>query len=322
MSNNLTSADPSILPYYVATYKDRSVAIKRDANYEVSRSNGTTDTSNTTIKLVQKSIAKLRGANAQDILISTTLSDYGGALVQISEEIWPDVVSHVKTVEVALEGDDDTASGPTNMKTGNVTWTARHEHTGTATATDENVLDPPTTIASCPPSSDPANTSTDPQDSLSVTVRTPSHALLELNDLRPSTKIEDVKSLIEDRYGMPATLQSLGLLGKPLDNSMTLAQSDVTVSSIVDLSASARQCIIYLRDGPYDGYGRRLSYQNVKVQFSLNRVWELAALRHPTVTLPKDYVQSVSWNVDVAANGTLTEHGSGTKLSYLFWDGV
>ncbi|KAG8739557.1 hypothetical protein FRC10_005446 [Ceratobasidium sp. 414] len=189
MSNNLASADPSTLPYYVATYKGRSVAIKRDANYE------------TTIKLVQKSIAKLRGADAQDIIISTTLSDYGGALVQISEEIWPDVVSHMKTVEITLEGDDDLSSKNTNTGPGSVTWTARHENAGTATATtDQNVPEPPTPMASYQPFSGPANTSTDPDGSLSITLRTPSHMLLELNDLRPSTKIKDVKSFIEDKY--------------------------------------------------------------------------------------------------------------------------
>ncbi|KAG8739556.1 hypothetical protein FRC10_005445 [Ceratobasidium sp. 414] len=310
MSNNLASADPSILPYYVATYKGRSVAIKRDAKYE------------TTINLVQKSIPKLRTADIQDIFISTTLSDYGGALVQLSEEIWPDVVSYVRTVEITLEGDDDMTSEPTNMRPWSVTRTARHENAGTTATTDQNGQDPATPIASRQHSADSTSPLTGPQDVLSITVRTPSHALLELNDLRSSTKIKAVKSLIEDRYEMPAALQSLDLLGKSLDDSMTLAQSDVTFSSIVDLSVGARQCMIYLCPGSYNTYGQCLSYQNVKVRFSLNRVWELAALRHPTETLPKDYVQSVSWNVDVAENGTLTEHGSGTKLSYLFWDGV
>ncbi|KAG8739558.1 hypothetical protein FRC10_005447 [Ceratobasidium sp. 414] len=310
MSNNLASADPSSLPYYVATYKGRSVAIKRDTKYE------------TTIKLVQKSIPKLRTADIQDIFISTTLSDYGGALVQLSEEIWPDVVSHVKTVEITLEGDDDTASEPINMRPGSVTWTARPENAGTATATtNQNVQDLPTPIASRQPFSDPANTSTDPQHSVSITIRTPSHTLLDLDDLPASTKIGDVKSLIEHKHGMPATLQRLNLLGNPLDDSATLAQSDITFPTIADLTIIARQCMIYLHPGT-NQHNQFLSYQNVGVKFSLNRAWELAALHRSAEILSKDYTQSVSWTVDVATDGVLTEHGSGTKLSYLFWDGV
>ncbi|KAG8721889.1 hypothetical protein FRC08_009146 [Ceratobasidium sp. 394] len=98
MSNNQTHPGTSNLPYYVATYKSRSVAIKRDPDYQ------------TTIQLVQKSIPKLHPANVQDIFISTTLTNYGDALVQVSEEIWPDIVGDVKTVEITLESDDHAAS--------------------------------------------------------------------------------------------------------------------------------------------------------------------------------------------------------------------
>ncbi|KAG8762342.1 hypothetical protein FRC12_009092 [Ceratobasidium sp. 428] len=86
--------DKSDLPYYVATYKGRAVAIKRDKNYEA------------TIKLIQKSIPKLRSIDVQNIFVSTVLGDYGDALIQISEEIWPDVFENIKMVEITL--DDET----------------------------------------------------------------------------------------------------------------------------------------------------------------------------------------------------------------------
>ncbi|KAG8728653.1 hypothetical protein FRC10_004728 [Ceratobasidium sp. 414] len=97
MSNNIANPDAPNLPYYVATFQGRSVAIKRDPDYQ------------NTIKIVQKSIARLRGVDAQDILISTALADYGGAVVQICEEIWPDVVGDIRTVEITL--DDPTDAG-------------------------------------------------------------------------------------------------------------------------------------------------------------------------------------------------------------------
>ncbi|KAG9120685.1 hypothetical protein FRC07_003719 [Ceratobasidium sp. 392] len=95
MSNNLPGSDKSDLPYFVATYKGRAVAIKRDASYEA------------TIKLVQKSIPKLRSIDTQDIFISTTLADYGDALIQISEDIWPEIVHSIKTVEITRDEPDE-----------------------------------------------------------------------------------------------------------------------------------------------------------------------------------------------------------------------
>ncbi|KAG9075779.1 hypothetical protein FRC06_009891, partial [Ceratobasidium sp. 370] len=266
----------------------------------------------TTIEIVQKSIPKLRSADTQDIFISTALSDYGGALVQISEEIWPDVVSRVKTVEITLEGDGDTISDAANVRAGNVVWTARSENTTIMTAASG-----PNVQASVASDDLPI----DPHDSLSITVRTPSQTLLELNDLRPSLNIKDVKHLIEATYGMPAALQRLDLLGKPLGDSMALSQFKGTPLPIVDLIVNARQSMICLFPGRGRN-GRYPSYENIDIRLSLNRAWELAALRRSTEGLPKDHDQSVSWNIDVAQNGVLTEHGSQTKLTYLFWDGL
>ncbi|KAG9123097.1 hypothetical protein FRC07_000233 [Ceratobasidium sp. 392] len=75
-------------PYFVAAYKGRTAAIKRDSSYE------------------------LRSADPQSICVSTTLPEYGDTLVQIGEEMWPDVVGLIKTAEVTLEelSDDDHSS--------------------------------------------------------------------------------------------------------------------------------------------------------------------------------------------------------------------
>jgi hypothetical protein len=44
----------------------------------------------------------LRSAEIQDIFISTTLTEYSDALVQISEETWENIVDRVKEIEVIL----------------------------------------------------------------------------------------------------------------------------------------------------------------------------------------------------------------------------
>ncbi|KAG8702172.1 hypothetical protein FRC09_004916 [Ceratobasidium sp. 395] len=100
---------PSYPPYYVATYKGRTVAIKRDASYE------------TTIKIIQRTIHKLRSTSPHDICLSTTLPEYGDTLVQISEEMWPDVVGLVKSVEVTLEEMSDAGDDIAEAGTGRVT---------------------------------------------------------------------------------------------------------------------------------------------------------------------------------------------------------
>jgi hypothetical protein len=63
------------------------------------------------MKLVQKSIPRLRSAKIEDIFISTTLAEYDDLMVQISEETWGDVVDRVKAVEVTLDETVEDAVG-------------------------------------------------------------------------------------------------------------------------------------------------------------------------------------------------------------------
>ncbi|KAG9118448.1 hypothetical protein FRC07_007043, partial [Ceratobasidium sp. 392] len=100
MPDDLAGPHTPSPPYFVATYKGRAAAIKRDSSYE------------NTIKTIQKTIHKLRSADHESICVSTTLPEYGDTLVQISEEMWPEVVGLIKAVEVTLEesSDDDRSS--------------------------------------------------------------------------------------------------------------------------------------------------------------------------------------------------------------------
>ncbi|QRV81669.1 hypothetical protein RhiJN_09684 [Ceratobasidium sp. AG-Ba] len=99
MSNNVNSPAPTALPYYLARYRGRIVALERDSDYQG------------TIKRIQKSIAKLRSADTQDVIIFTTFADYDNVLAQVSEDIWPKISDSVKTIEIALEGDTDSEDG-------------------------------------------------------------------------------------------------------------------------------------------------------------------------------------------------------------------
>ncbi|KAG9120686.1 hypothetical protein FRC07_003720 [Ceratobasidium sp. 392] len=166
MSNNQTHTSKPTLPYYVAMYKSHAVTINRDADYEA------------TIKLVQSSITKLRSVNARDIFISTILSDYGDLLVQLSKEIWPDVVEQLNAY-----GRDK--KFPTEFR----------RKTGDTEGTKSQSNNPP-----------------------SIFVRTISLKLLEFNNVSPSLTVRSFKALIQTQLNLPATLQSLGLMGKHLDD--------------------------------------------------------------------------------------------------------
>ncbi|KAG9077199.1 hypothetical protein FRC06_009051, partial [Ceratobasidium sp. 370] len=295
MSNNLTNPDSSSLPYYVARYQGRSAGIKRDADYQ------------TTMKLVQRSIPSLRSANVQDIFISTTLAAYGDELVLISEEIWPEVVSHVRTVEVTLEESipDDLAAAIA----GNVAATPQNTaslvgHRFFAKAAPRLVVDNPVATSIAP-------------GIISITVRTPSQRILNFDNLRASITIKDIKSLIEASYGIPAALQKLDLDGTKLTDARTLEMSGVVNSAVLDLSLSTRQTMIFLVAPRGKGV-----LKGVEVQLTLNRTWELAALYPSAEPWSREYIQSVSWIVDVAEDGKLVNSLPREELACLSWDGI
>ncbi|KAG8679746.1 hypothetical protein FRC08_016770 [Ceratobasidium sp. 394] len=185
MSNNLVNPDKPIPSYYVATHKGRSAIIKRDADYQ------------TTIKLVQKSIPNLRSANVQDIFISTTLADCGDGLLLISEEIWPELVNHVKAIEVTLE-DQPAEASPTPPLSASMARTATPRDTATSTA-----------VAPESPTAIPA----EPVRSVSITVQTVARKCFKFTDLPISKTISEIKSLVEAQSGVPAALQWLDISG-------------------------------------------------------------------------------------------------------------
>ncbi|QRV97968.1 hypothetical protein RhiJN_25987 [Ceratobasidium sp. AG-Ba] len=196
MSNNANPSGQAQLPYYVAKYKGRSVAIKRDSDYQA------------TIKLMQKSIAKLRSAGPQDIIISTELADYGDAVVQISEEIWPDVVDNVKIVEVALEDLTDSGSSiPVLAQTD--TAGIAHLNPGAEVGSVDPNLNP---IDSCV--RDFVNSSSKPGGPIPITLRTIFHELITLGDFSLSaTLIELSGTRLDDSFKLESQSYVYSMLG-------------------------------------------------------------------------------------------------------------
>ncbi|KAG9122325.1 hypothetical protein FRC07_001360 [Ceratobasidium sp. 392] len=291
MSDHRINPSSSSPTYLIMKYRDRSVAIKRDPDY------------------------------------------------QISESVWPDIISEVKSVEITLDGDDIAPPTTTGAGNGSTSQTAKDrvevapaDNTIRAIAVNEQApwfsSRPHPLSSRLTPQQSFSNLSKDSmihtRKTCSVTLRTPSLKLVKFKGLHSSTTIRDVKFLIETRYGVPAALQKLclfNILPRYLGDSNTLTQCHVASSKIVDVLVQARKSMIYLLPGGSQS-SRGLSYSNVEVQVSLNRSWELANLRPATEGELGDYFQSASWVVDVSGDGILLERGSKAELTYLFWDGM
>ncbi|KAG8702538.1 hypothetical protein FRC09_004680 [Ceratobasidium sp. 395] len=309
MSNNLLHPDTSNLPYYVASYKGRSVAIKRDPDYQ------------NTIKLVQKSIPKLRSIDARDVFLSTALENYGGALVQISEEIWPDIVDQVKVVEVVLEGDDEQVD-PAGVVTSRVVWTPRDESTITSQAPASQTRDAVDEATLRQGGNSSVNGPSGCAGGFPITICTTSQKLLKLDGFCPSSRIEQIMSLLEAEYVVPAILQRLELYGKRLKRTETIEQSGITEWTTIDLFLNARQCMISIYADPQVRTNTQILHEDIEVQYSVNRAWELSTLFPSRREPHDDYIRKVTWNVDVKTSWTLFDRGSQTEVTSIFWDGI
>jgi hypothetical protein len=151
--------------------------------------------------------------------------------------------------------------------------------------------------------------------------------VMQFDDLYPSTTIKDIKTLIGTQHNVPTALQRLDLLGKPLSDHKTFEQCDIMNGTAVNLTLISRTSMIYLLGCFYSLVnGSRLytpaGTDNIEVQLSLNRAWELSMVLPSAKVLSNDFVQSVGWTLDAEPDGTLHDHGTGSEMLYLFWDGL
>jgi hypothetical protein len=165
------------------------------------------------------------------------------------------------------------------------------------------------------------------KEPISIIVRTLENKRMQFDGLDPATTIQAIKLLIQARHSVPAALQWLGLSGKPLDDQKTLDHCGITDNTVVDFTVRSRKTMLYLILGqPYwSGHSWRYTYkstQGIKVRLALDHALDISIL-HPSIKpVSGDYVQSVTWSVDLQSDGTLLEHNSGNQVTYLSWDGL
>ncbi|KAG8794034.1 hypothetical protein FRC12_000746 [Ceratobasidium sp. 428] len=314
MSNNQTHST-AVLPYFVATFESCTVAIKRDAEY------------NAVIKYIQKSISKLRLADAQNIYISITLPEYGDTFIRISEETWPDLMDHVKSAQIILDHDVEARCSCSKLCARGferVDPAERSENVASAiSATNRRAEDNlAQTIASediavNPDFKGPHSWT----ERFSITLLTKPWAQFQLDNVHRTSSIRKLKAQIEYESGIPVALQRLTLLGRPPNDALILEQAGVIEGTALNLALNTRKSAIYCF-APRRGNQDKFTLNNVKLGYTLNRAWELVALASSDKSNYCDYIQSKSWNVDVARDGSIWDHSSQTELEYLFWDGA
>ncbi|QRV96104.1 ubiquitin family protein [Ceratobasidium sp. AG-Ba] len=301
MSNNLNNLGPAPPPYYLANYQGQVVAIKRDPDYQA------------TIKLIQKYITSLRSADRQDIVISTSFAVYGDVLAQISEEIWPDIVGHVESVEITLENNSGSEGlGGTQNPEIPPAGTNSEARSFSRTNTQKQMF------ASVRHSKSSTALLTKHTGPLSVTLRTAYRDLIPLGDLPDSTTSLDLKTMVETRYGIPVALQQLVLSSELLDNERKIKQPGTVNGEPVDLILKTRKSAIYLV--PADDRCSPTPLSHIMIQLSVNRKWECIASGSPNDS-PEDHIQSVSWTASLTSEESMYDHGSESEIYWFWWDG-
>ncbi|KAG9076941.1 hypothetical protein FS749_011218 [Ceratobasidium sp. UAMH 11750] len=93
MSNHLdqlSTGSAEILPFFDATYKKRTIAIRRDPDYDA------------TIISIKKAFPALAKTPPSRIVISAVFLEYGSVFIEIGRDLWLDVLPRLKVVEISV----------------------------------------------------------------------------------------------------------------------------------------------------------------------------------------------------------------------------
>ncbi|KAG9119741.1 hypothetical protein FRC07_005081 [Ceratobasidium sp. 392] len=78
------------LPFFGATYKKRTIAIRRDPDYDA------------TIRAIKKAFPSLAKTPASHIIVSAVFSEYDSVSMEIGQDLWADALPRLKVVEISI----------------------------------------------------------------------------------------------------------------------------------------------------------------------------------------------------------------------------
>ncbi|KAG8709246.1 hypothetical protein FRC08_018449 [Ceratobasidium sp. 394] len=87
-----SSSNQGPVSLIVVKYEGRMVAVRMTPNYEAM------------IKSVKEPFPSLQSLNDENIHLSASLPGFGKDWVEISRDLWPDMVSQLKTVRISVQG--------------------------------------------------------------------------------------------------------------------------------------------------------------------------------------------------------------------------
>ncbi|KAG9080402.1 hypothetical protein FRC06_006633 [Ceratobasidium sp. 370] len=90
-SGQESTGSAETLPFFGATHKKRTIAIRRNADYDA------------TIRSIQKAFSALAKTPASRIIISAVFSEYGSVSIEIGRDLWLDVLPRLKIVEISVD---------------------------------------------------------------------------------------------------------------------------------------------------------------------------------------------------------------------------
>ncbi|KAL5637692.1 hypothetical protein ACGC1H_002082 [Rhizoctonia solani] len=281
--------------FLVAEHNGRKVTILRNPNYRE------------TIASIKRNVNDLQTVPDHQVSVLAFLEEIGD-LVQITEDVWPELSSRLMTVRVDVG--KDSLSGPSDGPSDGCTGES-HQY------------------PSLPPFEYPAarkfhgSLVKDQRrlySGMQLFVKISSDKTITCEGSSFLT-VEGLKQLIEDKADVPVRDQRLIFAGKQLSDGFTLGDYNIQKESTIHMIRGFRggKPVIYLFPPS--------PTSNIQVQLSLVQSWTFSELYPPTTITASTKAtealgQTIAWTVNAQPDGTLWDHATEREIAYLFWEAL